>query len=40
VGGVELAKPNGFNHENEAVRATLAEAEYLASHGVSTVYTV
>lgn len=40
VGGVELAKPYGFTGENEALQVTLEEAEYLASHGVSTVYTV
>ena len=40
VGGVELAKPYGFKTEDEALRATLTEAEELASHGVTTVYIV
>jgi hypothetical protein len=40
VGGVELAKPNGFPTEDEAIRATLEEAEDLAEHGVTTVYVV
>lgn len=37
VSGVELAKPYGFTSEDEALAATLAEAEDLASQGVSTV---
>jgi len=37
VSGVELAKPYGFTSEEEALSATLAEAEDLASKGVSTV---
>jgi len=37
VSGVELAKPYGFTSEEEALAATLAEAEDLASKGVSTV---
>jgi len=40
VGGVELAKPNGFTSEDEALRSTLEEAEDLASHGVTTVFIV
>jgi hypothetical protein len=40
VAGVELAKPHGFKSEDEALRATLDEAEELADHGVTTVYIV
>lgn len=40
VGGVELARPHGFPSEREALAATLAEAEDLASQGVTTVYIV
>lgn len=40
VGGVELAKPYGFKSEEEALKATLEEAEELAASGVSTVYMV
>ena len=40
VGGVELAKPNGFTSEDDALKSTLEEAEDLASHGVTTVYIV
>jgi hypothetical protein len=40
VGGVELAKPNGFASEDEALAVTLEEAEDLASKGVTTVYIV
>lgn len=40
VGGVELAKPHGFKNEKDALASTLAEAEYLAERGVSTVYIV
>jgi len=40
VGGVELAKPNGFTCEDDALKSTLEEAEDLASHGVTTVYIV
>jgi len=40
VGGVELAKPNGFTSEDDAIKSTLDEAEDLASHGVTTVYIV
>jgi hypothetical protein len=37
VGGVELATPNGFTSEDEALRSTLDEAESLAEKGVTTV---
>jgi hypothetical protein len=37
VAGVELAKPNGFSTEDEALASTLAEADDLASYGVSVV---
>ena len=40
VGGVELAQPHGFKNEEDALAATLTEAEYLAEHGVTTVHTV
>lgn len=40
VAGVEFAKPYGFTDEDEALKAVLEEAEELASHGVSTVFTV
>jgi len=40
VGGVEMATPHGFASEDDGLRATLAEAEDLASQGVSTVYCV
>lgn len=40
VGGVELARPHGFTTEDEALESTLAEAEYLAENGVTTVYIV
>ncbi|MDR2506788.1 MAG: radical SAM protein [Candidatus Accumulibacter sp.] len=40
VGGVELAKPNGFKSEKDALASTLSEAEYLAERGVTTVYIV
>ena len=40
VGGVELARPHGFTSEEDALVSTLAEAEYLAEHGVTTVYIV
>lgn len=40
VGGVELASPNGFKSEDEALRATLEEAEDFAAHGVSVVHCV
>lgn len=37
VGGVELAKPNGYATEDEAVKRTLEEAEDFAAHGVPVV---
>jgi hypothetical protein len=40
VGGVELAGPNGFAREDDALDATLSEADDLASHGVATVQIV
>ncbi len=40
VGGVELAKPHGFETEEDALKATLEEAETLAERGVSVVYCV
>lgn len=40
VGGVELARPNGFKTEAEALRHTLAEAEDLMSKGVAVVFIV
>ncbi len=40
VGGVELARPNGFTSEDDAIEATLSEAEDLAQQGVTTVYIV
>jgi hypothetical protein len=40
VGGVELAKPYGFTSETDALASTLEEAEFLAEHGVTTVYIV
>jgi biotin synthase-related radical SAM superfamily protein len=40
VGGVELAKPHGFASEEDALNATLEEAETLAERGVSVVYCV
>jgi len=40
VGGVETAQPLGFRDEREAVESTLAEAEDLAQHGVTTVFIV
>lgn len=35
VGGVELAQPNGFRDEDEALKAVLKEADEIGSHGVS-----
>ena len=35
VGGVENAKPNGFTDEDDALKTILAEADEIASHGVS-----
>jgi hypothetical protein len=40
VAGVELARPHGFKSEDDALLATLEEAENLAEHGVSTVFMV
>jgi hypothetical protein len=37
VGGVEMATPHGFTREDDALAATLGEAEYLAENGVTTV---
>jgi hypothetical protein len=40
VAGVELVQPFGFKSEDEALEATLSEAEELAAHGVSSVVQV
>lgn len=40
VAGVELAKPNGFKSEDEALQAILEEVEELAMAGVGTVFVV
>lgn len=40
VGGVEMAKPNGFCSEAEGIEKTLYEAEELMKHGVDVVSTV
>jgi hypothetical protein len=40
VAGVELVRPFGFETEDEALEADLAEAEDLAAHGVSSVVQV
>jgi hypothetical protein len=40
VGGVELASPNGFTSEDDALKSTLNEAESLAERGVTTVHTI
>jgi biotin synthase-related radical SAM superfamily protein len=40
VAGIELAKPFGFQNEDEALARVLEEAEELASQGVSTVFIV
>lgn len=40
VAGIELAGPHGIPSEEEALKRTLAEAEDLASQGVSTVFIV
>ena len=37
VGGVEMATPHGFVREEDGLRATLDEAEELASQGVVTI---
>ena len=40
VGGVETAQPLGFKTEADALASTLAEADWLAERGVTTVYIV
>lgn len=40
VGGVEMASPYGFTSEDEGLKATLEEAEWLAERGVTTVHVV
>jgi len=35
VAGIEMAQPNGFQSEDEALKAVLAEANYIAERGVS-----
>ena len=40
VGGVELAQPNGFQDEEEALKYSLEEAEDFAAHGVPVVMCV
>ena len=40
VGGVENARPGGFQTEDDALKATLAEAEDFAQHGVAVVHCV
>ncbi len=40
VAGAEMARPHGFKNEDDALAATLAEAESLAERGVGTVFTV
>ncbi|HWQ78451.1 MAG TPA: radical SAM protein [Anaerovoracaceae bacterium] len=40
VSGVELAAPNGFRTEEEALEKGLAEAEVLAQHGVGIAQTI
>jgi hypothetical protein len=35
VGGIEMAQPNGFTSEDDALESTLKEADEIASHGVS-----
>jgi len=40
VGGVETAQPHGFKDERDALASTLAEADWLAERGVTTVYIV
>jgi hypothetical protein len=37
VAGVELATPNGFKTEDEALESVLSEAEEISSHGVGVV---
>lgn len=40
VAGIELARPNGFTDEDQALDAILSEAEDLARHGVGTSFIV
>jgi len=40
VSGAELAQPNGFKTEEEALEAYLAESEYFMQHGVGIAQTV
>jgi hypothetical protein len=40
VSGVELAQPQGFSSEEEAIEKSLSEAEDLAKHGVGICQTV
>ncbi len=40
VGGVEMAKPYGFDKEEDALKSTLEEADSLARNGVNTAYIV
>lgn len=40
VGGVEMARPQGFASEDDALYSTLNEAEDLIGHGVNVVYIV
>ena len=40
VGGVEMARPNGFTDESEALEHVLEEAEDFVSHGVNVVHCV
>jgi len=40
VSGAELAQPNGFRTEEEALEAYLAESEYFIQHGVGIAQTI
>lgn len=40
VAGAELVKPGGYATEDDALKGTLEEAEWLAERGVTTVYIV
>jgi hypothetical protein len=40
VSGAEMAEPNGFKTEEEALESYLAESEYFISHGVGIAQTV
>ncbi|MDR2922210.1 MAG: hypothetical protein LBU85_02565 [Treponema sp.] len=40
VSGAEMARPNGFKTEEEALEAYLAESEYFIQHGVGIAQTV